>query len=116
MALRRVPVPGRVILRDMKPVLLAVDDDAAVLRGIERDLRKRYAENYRVVRAESGPAALDVLRQLQLRNEPIALLLADQRMPEMNGVEFLEKAMHLFPDAKRALLTAYADTEAAIKA
>lgn len=100
----------------MKPVLLAVDDDATVLRAIERDLRKRYAENYRVVRADSGPAALEVLRQLQLRSEAVALLLADQRMPEMNGVEFLEQAMSLFPDAKRALLTAYADTDAAIRA
>jgi thioredoxin reductase (NADPH) len=99
-----------------KPVLLAVDDDAPVLRAVQRDLRKRYAEKYRVVSAESGPAALEALRQLQLRNEPVALLLADQRMPEMSGVEFLERAMSAFPNAKRALLTAYADTEAAIRA
>jgi thioredoxin reductase (NADPH) len=100
----------------MKPVLLAIDDDATVLSAIERDLRKRYADRFRVLRAESGPAAMQVLRQLQLRSEPVALLLADQRMPEVSGVEFLEQAMSLFPDAKRALLTAYADTDAAIRA
>src|SRR5215218_2245780 len=99
-----------------KPVLLTVDDDAAVLRAIDRDLRRRYAENYRVVRADSGTSALDVVRQLEQRNEPVALFLADQRMPGMSGVEFLEQAMHTFPDAKRVLLTAYADTDAAIKA
>ena len=99
-----------------KPVILTVDDDVDVLRAIERDLRNRYAEKYRVLRAESGPAALDILRRLQQRNETVALLLVDHRMPQMNGVETLTEAMKLYPNAKRALLTAYADTEAAIKA
>lgn len=97
-----------------KPVLLAIDDDASVLRAVERDLRRRYAERYRVLRADSGPAALDIIRQLQLRNEPVALFLSDQRMPGMTGVEFLEQAKAIYPDAKRVLLTAYSDTEAAI--
>lgn len=100
----------------MKPVILTVDDDLAVLRAVERDLRRRYAENYRVVRADSGAAALDVVKQLELRNEPVSLFLVDQRMPGMSGVEFLENAMRTFPDAKRVLLTAYADTDAAIRA
>jgi thioredoxin reductase (NADPH) len=99
-----------------KPALLTVDDDAEVLRAIERDLRSRYADRYRVLRADSGGAALDALQQLQTRNDPVALMLVDQRMPQMNGVAFLAEAMKLFPDAKRALLTAYADTDAAIKA
>ncbi len=99
-----------------KPVLLTVDDDAEVLRAIERDLRRNYADRYRVLRADSGEAALDTLRQLKTRNDPVALLLADQRMPQMDGVVFLAQAMALFPDAKRALLTAYADTDAAIRA
>ncbi|MDX2153079.1 MAG: FAD-dependent oxidoreductase [Bryobacteraceae bacterium] len=99
-----------------KPVLLTVDDDAAVLRAVERDLRKQYGANYRVMRADSGAAALDTLRQLQLRNQPVALLLADHRMPEMNGVEFLAQGQKLYPDARRVLLTAYADTDAAIRA
>lgn len=97
-----------------KPVLLTVDDDASVLRAVERDLRKRYADRYRVMRADSGPAALDLTRQLQLRNETVALFLSDQRMPGMNGVEFLEKAKAIYPEAKRVLLTAYSDTDAAI--
>jgi len=99
-----------------KPILLTIDDDAEVLRAIERDLRRHYADRYRVLRADSGQAALDTLRQLKTRNDPVALLLADQRMPQMDGVGFLAEAMALFPDAKRALLTAYADTEAAIRA
>jgi thioredoxin reductase (NADPH) len=99
-----------------KPVILAVDDDPEVLRAIERDLRSRYSKEYRVMRAESGKAALDLLTQLKTRNEPVALMLVDQRMPNMSGVEFLTQAMHFFPDAKRAMLTAYADTDAAIKA
>src|SRR6266850_342370 len=99
-----------------KPVLLTVDDDAEVLRAIERDLRRNYADRYRVLRADSGQVALDTLRQLKARNDPVALLLADQRMPQMDGVGFLAEAMDLFPDAKRALLTAYADTDAAIRA
>ncbi|HEY0603414.1 MAG TPA: FAD-dependent oxidoreductase [Herpetosiphonaceae bacterium] len=99
-----------------KPVLLTVDDDLDVLRAVERDLRKRYTANYRVVRANSGAQALEVLQTLKLQNEPVALLLVDQRMPQMGGVDFLEQAIPLFPDAKRVLLTAYADTDAAIKA
>ena len=99
-----------------KPALLTVDDDAEVLRAIERDLRQRYADRYRVMRADSGGAALDALGQLQTRNDPVALMLVDQRMPHMNGVAFLAEAMKLFPEAKRALLTAYADTDAAIRA
>ncbi|MFL6142047.1 MAG: FAD-dependent oxidoreductase [Labedaea sp.] len=99
-----------------KPVLLTVDDDQAVSRAVARDLRRRYAEDYRIVRAESGPAALEALRELKLRGEPVAAMLADYRMPQMNGIEFLEQAMDLFPQARRALLTAYADTDAAIQA
>ena len=97
-----------------KPVLLTIDDDAAVLRAVERDLRKRYADRYRVMRADSGMAALDLIRQLQLRNETVALFLCDQRMPGMTGVEYLERAKAIYPDARRVLLTAYSDTQAAI--
>ena len=99
-----------------KPVLLTVDDDPEVLRAIERDLRGHYADRYRVMRATSGGAALSTLRELKARNNPVALLLADQRMPQMNGVGFLSEAMEIHPQAKRALLTAYADTNAAIEA
>lgn len=99
-----------------KPVLLTVDDDPEVLRAIERDLRGHYADRYRVMRANSGGAALTTLRELKARNNPVALLLADQRMPQMNGVGFLSEAMEIHPQAKRALLTAYADTNAAIEA
>src|SRR6202158_6060885 len=99
-----------------KPVLLTVDDDPEVLRAIERDLRGRYAQRYRVMRADSGNAALITLRELKARNNPVALLLADQRMPQMDGVHFLAEAMDIHPQAKRALLTAYADTNAAIEA
>jgi thioredoxin reductase (NADPH) len=99
-----------------KPVLLTVDDDREVLRAIERDLRRKYAGDYRVLRAESGPAALEIVKELKLRNNPIALFLVDQRMPGFSGVEFLEQAIALYPDAKRVLLTAYADTDAAIAA
>jgi len=99
-----------------KPVLLTVDDDPAVSRAIERDLRRRYGERFRILRAESGDQALDLLRRLKVRDERVALLLADQRMPRMSGVEFLSEAIALYPEAKRALLTAYADTEAAIRA
>src|SRR6266704_371971 len=99
-----------------KPVLLTVDDDREVLRAIERDLRRNYASDYRVLRAESGPAALEIVRELKVRNNPIALFLVDQRMPGLSGVEFLEQAVTLYPDAKRVLLTAYADTDAAIAA
>src|ERR1700682_4940463 len=99
-----------------KPVILTVDDDADVLHAIERDLKKRYDERYRILRADSGRAALDLLRRLQQRNEAVALLLVDHRMPQMNGVEMLQEAIKLYPNAKRTLLTAYADTDAAIKA
>ncbi|MGB9465620.1 MAG: FAD-dependent oxidoreductase [Candidatus Acidiferrum sp.] len=99
-----------------KPVLFTVDDDPEVLRAIERDLRSHYSDRYRVMRASSGSAALSTLRELKARNNPVALLLADQRMPQMNGVGFLSEAMEIHPQAKRALLTAYADTTAAIDA
>jgi len=99
-----------------KPVLLTVDDDPEVLRAVERDLRRRYAERYRVLRADSGATALEALRGLKRRGDSVALLLVDQRMPQMNGVEFLGQAMDLYPNAKRVLLTAYADTDAAISA
>jgi thioredoxin reductase (NADPH) len=99
-----------------KPVLLTVDDDPEVLRAIERDLRQRYAERYRVLRADSGKAALEALTELRKRNEPVALLLVDQRMPQMSGVAFLLDAVKLYPESKRAMLTAYADTDAAIRA
>ncbi len=101
---------------DRKPVLLTVDDDPGVSRAVARDLRRQYGETYRVVRTESGPQALETLRELKLRGDPVAVLLADHRMPDMSGLEFLEEAMDLFPHARRALLTAYADTDAAIEA
>ncbi len=99
-----------------KPILLSVDDDADVLRVIERDLRSQYGADYRVIGSDSPEKALDLLKQLKVRSDSVALLLADQRMPRMNGVEFLQEGMRIFPDAKRALLTAYADTNAAISA
>jgi thioredoxin reductase (NADPH) len=99
-----------------KPVVFTVDDDPEVLRAVERDLRRRYAREYRVLRADSGATALDALAKLKLRNDAVALFLVDQRMPRMTGVAFLEEALSAFPEAKRVLLTAYADTEAAIRA
>src|SRR5215475_6529320 len=99
-----------------KPVLLTVDDDPEVLRSIERDLRRHYSEHFRVMRADSGSTALNALQALKKRHESVGLLLADQRMPEMSGVEFINKAIELYPDARRVLLTAYADTDAAIQA
>ena len=99
-----------------KPILLSVDDDPEVSRAVERDLRRKFGGDYRVMRAESGPAALDALGKLTLRGDQVALLLVDQRMPVMTGVEFLERALKIYPKAKRVLLTAYADTDAAIRA
>ncbi|MBE9033285.1 FAD-dependent oxidoreductase, partial [filamentous cyanobacterium LEGE 11480] len=99
-----------------KPVILTIDDDPAVLQAIARDLRKQYGKRFRIMRADSGATAIAVVQQLKLRGDTIALFLADQRMPEMSGVEFLEQASVIFPQAKRALLTAYADTNAAIDA
>jgi thioredoxin reductase (NADPH) len=99
-----------------RPVVLAVDDEPAVARAVERDLRRRYGRDYRVLRAESGADGLTALRESKLRGAQIALLLVDQRMPAMSGVEFLEQAIELAPAAKRVLLTAYADTQAAIDA
>jgi thioredoxin reductase (NADPH) len=98
------------------PAIVAVDDEPGVLHAVERDLRSRYREDFRVIGAESGDSALEVLNELKLRGDPVALLLVDQRMPGMSGVEFIATALELFPDVKRALLTAYADTEAAIRA
>lgn len=99
-----------------KPILFTIDDDPDVLRAIERDLRRQYGEEYRVLRADSAAAALDALKELQLRGEVVALFLVDQRMPDKTGVEFLAAATPLYPAAKRVLLTAYADTTAAIAA
>ncbi|HET7013318.1 MAG TPA: FAD-dependent oxidoreductase [Streptosporangiaceae bacterium] len=99
-----------------RTAMLTVDDDPGVSRAVARDLRRRYGEQYRIVRAESGADALEALHQMKLRGEQVAVLLADYRMPEMNGVEFLERAMDIYPGARRALLTAYADTSAAIDA
>src|SRR5207245_9938888 len=99
-----------------KPILLSVDDDSDVLRAIERDLRSQYGAADRVIGSDSPMGALDLWKQLKVRNDSVALLLVDQRMPRMDGVEFLQEAMGIFPGAKRALLTAYADTNAAISA
>ena len=99
-----------------KPVLLAIDDDTSVLEAVVQDLRRHYGQDYRIVRAASGAAALDICRQLQQRKDTVALMLSDQRMPGMTGVDFLQQALKIYPNAKRVLLTAYADTEAAIRA
>ena len=100
----------------VKPTILVVDDDADVLRLDMSDLRKQYGKDYRILSAEGGQPALDVLHQIKERAEPVALLVVDQRMLGMGGVDFLEQAIQIYPDCKRVLLTAYADTEAAIKA
>ncbi|MBF6072659.1 FAD-dependent oxidoreductase [Nocardia farcinica] len=99
-----------------KPAILSVDDDPGVSRAVVRDLRRRYGADYRILRAESGDQALEALREMKLRGQPVAVLIADYRMPGMNGIEFLEHAMDLHPYARRVLLTAYADTDAAIDA
>jgi thioredoxin reductase (NADPH) len=108
-----VPSPDT---RSSRPVLLTVDDDPSVSRAVARDLRRRYGNDYRILRADSGAAALDAIREVVLRGEQVAAILADYRMPGMSGIEFLEQAMDLVPHARRALLTAYADTNAAIAA
>jgi len=99
-----------------KPVILSVDDDPAVSRAVARDLRRHYGDRYRIVRAESGPDALETLNELKLRGDTVAVFVADYRMPQMSGIEFLEEAMDIYPLARRVLLTAYADTHAAIDA
>ena len=99
-----------------RAVLMTVDDDPSVSRAVARDLRRQYGQEFRIVRADSGPEALDALKEIRRRGERVAAILADYRMPHMNGIEFLEQAMDLFPLARRALLTAYADTDAAIQA
>ena len=99
-----------------KPAIVAVDDDPQVLAAVSRDLRRHYGESYRILRASSGPEALETLHELQSRGDAVASFVVDQRMPEMGGTEFLTHAIELFPDAKKVLLTAYADTEAAISA
>jgi len=97
-----------------KPVILTVDDEPQVLNAIERDLRQRFSAEYRILKSESGKKALQTVRDLKKRNSPVALLLVDQRMPEMSGTDFLAEAVKLYPEAKKALLTAYSDTQAAI--
>src|SRR5271169_3553926 len=109
-------IPASADTASRKPVMLTVDDDPGVSRAVARDLRRKYGDANRIVRAESGPDALDTLKQLKLRGETVAMLVADYRMPQMTGIDFLEAAMDLYPAAKRVLLTAYADTHAAIDA
>ena len=99
-----------------KPAIIAVDDDPQVLAAVSRDLRRHYGESYRIIRASSGSEALEALDELQGRGDVAAALVVDQRMPEMSGTEFLTEAVGFFPDAKKVLLTAYADTDAAIAA
>jgi thioredoxin reductase (NADPH) len=99
-----------------RPIILAIDDDVSVLEAVVQDLRRQYGNTYRVMRAAGGQAALDMLAQLKSRDEPVALLISDQRMPGITGVELLERARAIYPDARRVLLTAYADTDAAIRA
>ncbi|MGW0150316.1 FAD-dependent oxidoreductase [Streptomyces sp. NPDC003333] len=99
-----------------RTVILTVDDDPGVSRAVARDLRRRYGASHRIVRAESGESALEALRELKLRGDLVAVILADYRMPQMNGIEFLEQALDVYPGARRVLLTAYADTSAAIDA
>src|ERR687886_2207192 len=101
---------------ERRPAIVVVDDEPAVLAAVARDLRRGFGEKYRILRAGSGPEALDLLREVRARGDQVALLIADQRMPGMPGTEYLVEARKLVPDAKRVLLTAYADTEAAIAA
>src|SRR3954471_21986955 len=102
--------------RERKPAIVAVDDEPAVLAAVARDLRRGFGDRYRILRATSGAEALELLKQIRARGEQVALLVADQRMPGLSGTDYLVKARKLVPDAKRVLLTAYADTEAAIQA
>ena len=102
--------------RRRRPAIVAVDDEPAVLAAVARDLRRGFGERYRILRAGSGQEALDVLSELRARGDQVALLVADQRMPGLSGTEFLVQARKIVPEAKRVLLTAYADTEAAIPA
>ena len=95
----------------VRPILLTVDDNPQVVWAIERDLRRQYGKRFRILKSDSSQKALGLVKQLKLRNEVVALLLVDQRMPQMSGVELLERSMDIFPEAKRVLLTAYADTE-----
>ena len=104
------------ISSERRPAILAVDDEPAVLAAVARDLRRGFGERFRVLRATSGKEALELLRQLRTRGDQVAMLIADQRMPGMPGTEYLVEARTIVPDAKRVLLTAYADTEAAIAA
>ena len=97
-----------------KPIIMTIDDEAHVLNAIARDLQAQYQSDYRIVKAGSGTEALETVQEFKRRSDPIALFLADQRMPGMSGVEFLEEAIKLYPETKRVLLTAYADTDAAI--
>ncbi|TXJ76140.1 response regulator [Streptomyces lavendulae] len=112
----RTPPPTAPAADATRTVILTVDDDPGVSRAVARDLRRRYGASYRIVRAESGPSALEALRELKLRGDLVAVILADYRMPRMNGIEFLEQALDVYPGARRVLLTAYADTNAAIDA
>ena len=107
------PGPG---VRLSRPAIVTVDDDPSVSRAVARDLRREYGAQHRIVRGESGPQTLDAVRELKLRGEQVAVIIADYRMPQMNGIEFLEQVMDIFPSARRVLLTAYADTDAAIQA
>ena len=102
--------------KSAKPILLSIDDDPQVLRSVRRDLRNKYKDDYKILSTESANEAVEILEELKKRGDTVALLLSDQRMPEMLGVEFLEKAREFYPEAKRVLLTAYSDTEAAIRA
>ena len=108
------PAPGRE--RERRPAIVAVDDEPAVLAAVARDLRRGFGDRYRILRATSGPEALDLVRQVRARGEQVAMLVADQRMPGMAGTDYLVEARKIVPDAKRVLLNAYADTEAAIQA
>ena len=99
-----------------KPIIFCIDDDIQVLRAITRDLRNRYRKEFRIISTNKAQEGLDLLEEVAKKNETVALFLSDQRMPEMLGVDFLDKARKYFPEAKRVLLTAYSDTEAAIRA